>query len=184
MKKCKVVLSHESISFPILTVNNVKYQPEYDSDFNLPYKDVAILNSEDLPEGIIIIPFINKDEDSFQYKRHRISIENIGNNKARLEIEACIPKDIWPHNISIHLFQKIKTELIEQKKLVNPKITIFDEDRFSVHLHYTIDVPANNVKSLINAGDMFDENISNQILALTKNIYKDLRNIYSQNQNN
>ncbi len=181
MKKSKVVLSYESKSFPILTVNNVKYQPEYDSAFNLPYKDVAILNTEDLPKGIVIIPFTEKKENSFQYKCHKISIENIGDKMARLEIEACIPKEIWSHYISVQLFQQIKTELIVREGILNPKITLLYDDKFAVHLHYTIDFPASKIQKLINAGDEFDEIITDQILDLAKNSYSDIRKIFGLN---
>jgi hypothetical protein len=172
--KNKMALTTNKHGFQTLQINNEKFDSSPDSIFDIPQKLIGEINITDFPVGLFIKPYKMILADEYRYGKMPIIIENIGNGMASLDIEACRSiNDLYP--VGMGDFQLIKAELILTMGSGNPEITICNNDESVAHLHYTIELPADTITNIIEAGIDFDRKVTEKVYDSMKTVDNDIR---------
>ena len=108
-----ITLSHRKKGQQTLKINNEKFEPLLDNTFDIPQALVGKININEFPEHAVIMPYESDDIGECHFKKMPIRLENIGQGKVSIDIEACKEKLNPDDNIGIQSFQNINSLFVE-----------------------------------------------------------------------
>lgn len=156
---------NKKTQFHELKINGMLFlSPEKDT-FYVPETLLRGISITSFPKNITIVPFAYAYANEVMYPWCRMEISNEGNNKAIIEIEACLGANLFIDMIGVRPFQQLKKDLILQQVQFSPKINLYYFEENTVHLHYSIILPADDIQTLIEKAHALDESLTEKVLS-------------------
>ena len=159
-----------------LKINGLLFLSGEENLFEVPLNVIEQIKSSEFPEGLTVIPELDKVNGCGYDSLITMTIKNLDGKSAYIGFNDCAYVEDVAHNIvSYPLFQETLVDLLLLNKQLNPTILMNGFDGNSFHLHCSIELPDNTIGSLVQSAFDFYYSAVEQLDKAERKIIKLLR---------
>jgi len=148
----------------------------------LPFESVKDIPMEKFPIGLKIdLDRYGICNDDSVLGPGFITLENLGDT-VLVEFAQFAERIFWQFDLSYELFCDFKSDLLLKYEGLNPDFNVYNDDndwKPSITFIYSIEIPSDTIKNLIEKSIEFDNKLENDINAAVKKFIKTFRDEHS-----
>lgn len=167
---------NEALNRYELKINGLLFLSGEENLFEVPLNVIKQIKSSEFPEGLTLIPVLDKENGWGYNSLITLTIKNLDGKNACIGFNDCPNIEEVAHKIITYpLFQETLVDLLLLNKQLNPTILMNGFDGNSFHLHCSIELPDNIIGSLVQSAFDFYYLPAEQLDKAERKIIKLLR---------